>query len=72
MKNFILFGTIEYYPSGGMRDCLGAFESTKEMLTFITEKGSREDYHAYDIKNDVVLDFDDYDNTWDKDKRIQL
>jgi hypothetical protein len=69
MKRYILFGYEQYYPSGGMNDYIGDYDTVSEALMFLEELDKDEDkpecYHIYDIKLDkTVLDgYDDDDES---------
>jgi len=66
MKRYLLFCGINYYPSGGIDDLRGDYDSVEEAETVfrrkITEKygeGSPYDYywgHIYDIKERRKID----------------
>lgn len=47
MKRYLLFQGSKYYPSGGMRDFAGDYDTVEEAL----EARGREDwYHIYDTE----------------------
>ena len=49
MKNFALFAGDHYYPSGGMRDLVGRFDSVEEAVHFLT---THEDDEGYPLQYD--------------------
>jgi hypothetical protein len=52
---FMLFRIVEYYPSGGMSDCTGKYETLQQAKEAIKEKGYYEDYYVYDRWIDEVV-----------------
>ena len=60
MKKFIAFGGSFYYPNGGMRDCIGTFETLEEAKEKIQEChedwGHLNDWgHVYDMESQEMV-----------------
>jgi hypothetical protein len=53
MKYFWVFGWDQYYPRGGLRDFLGAFETEIEVKDFIEEK-KKSDFCLDEYRNEDV------------------
>lgn len=67
MKNFMLFAGDDYYPSGGMNDLVGEFESLDEIPQKLNESnfGLYDWAHIYDVKEDRVHKLSkDLDDRW--------
>ena len=48
MKNFALFAGEDYYPSGGMDDLVGLFDSVDEAVIGAIDTAADEDFLGYD------------------------
>jgi len=55
MKRYMLFAGDHYYPSGGMNDFKGTFDTVLEAVMRI---GDNDWWHVYDIQKDQKLDPD--------------
>lgn len=60
MKQFLVFSYSEYYPSGGLGDVTGDFDTAEEAIAFAKTVGG--DYrHVWDRINDLdVWDWEDW------------
>lgn len=44
-----LFGYFDYYPSGGMGDYLGSYETVAEVLSAVANRSAGTGYDNYDV-----------------------
>ena len=59
INRYMLFRVIDYYPSGGLSDCVGRYNTIDDAKKDIVIKEYYEDYYVYDrILDKVVLDSD--------------
>ena len=65
MKRYFAFYGDIYYPSGGMSDFVGDFDSLEEAVEAI-----KTEHHNYRA-NDILGDFD-WGEVWDSEKRIEV
>jgi hypothetical protein len=58
MKRFLLFAGYTYYPSGGMEDLIGDFqtpEGARDKLVEVLEKGGVDWAHIYDTETMAMV-----------------
>lgn len=53
MKRYLLFAYYHYYPSGGLSDLQGDFESLDEGLTYLLKEKVEEIYDVWYIYDQV-------------------
>lgn len=77
MEKYLLFAYREYYPSGGMDDCILVANSIEELnsyaLKYIEENSNDFDYmHYYDCQTGRTYEaeFDDEINSFSKKKFV--
>ena len=57
LKRFIVFGTSQYYPAGGMEDAISSHDSHREALNWIVKSRKNlewDDYHIFDCNHRIV------------------
>lgn len=63
MKNYLAFYGYEFYPSGGMEDFIGDYDTLQEAIDAINEYNKNEDQgnwenrwaHVYNIPERVIV-----------------
>jgi len=64
MKRYFLFGFDDLYPSGGMSDFKGDFDSIEEAIRFVREQKLKSDnYEILDTEENIRYDYDEEENT---------
>ena len=57
-RNFLLFTAEQYYPSGGMSDCQGQFDTLQEAIDYVVRTqptGWLDDTHVLEIGDDFIV-----------------
>jgi len=64
MKRYFLFGFDNLYPSGGMNDFKGDFDSIEEGIRFVREQELKSDnYEILDTEENIRYDYEEKENT---------
>ena len=63
MKRYLTFYGSTYYPSGGMRDFIGDFDTKKEAVDLIETTNIKEDEGDFVFK---------WANIWDSKDRVEV
>lgn len=57
-RNFLLFTADQYYPSGGMSDCKGQFDTLQEAINYTVRNqpdGWLDDMHVLEVGDDFIV-----------------
>ena len=69
---YLLFAYYRYYPSGGLKDLRGKFESMEELMSHLSKNYSDFSYYDYyEILNTETLTISDFDFSLVEDRELE-